>query len=224
MVERLISRLQKTLVYYNEPRLQSIMGRALEHIEGLKGEIRSGTNAEILRQILSKMWELTIACFFDGEEIRLGARVSELFPDQFNKAVKGQNFVLKRSGWTREIDIAVLNWNRTWRWIEVKDWAQYDSTQNRGRDAIISQSHGQHGARELLPGWEIEISLVLKYGLPSSDLEQYKERSRFDHILFAFPGGDHHAQKSEISLTPRAAEEDNIVRHENSDHPILQFW
>lgn len=188
LIENVMRRLVSVRDRHPEPRLYIMIDRVLNFMSGVQQ--RAGTTAlpNIRADVMSKLWELTMACFFAGERIYLGNLVSELFPDEFKKETD-----FNRRGWGREIDIAVKGRNGTWRWIEVKNWGLNESLREERKVRLQLQGAGVKQARDLLPGQKIETWLLMKFGLPVCDRAVY-QNCHYDKLYFAYPSGTEHAE------------------------------
>jgi hypothetical protein len=189
IVEKFIERLVKLQYRNPEPRLQALIDGILPFMKGQMSQTDRSALYPITGHIVSKLWELTVACFFDGQEIRLGQSVAALFPQEYAKESAGRD--LKAPEWTRELDIVIRNWDGSWRWIEVKDWDQHSSISRYSKSGLAVQSLGQDHSRHLLHqyGHKINLMLVLKYGVPEKELREYRQRLHYDGILFVYPEG-----------------------------------
>lgn len=139
-----------------------------------------------LDHIRSRFWESIVACVFGGEQIYLGHTLSQVYVTEFTAL----NFTrVQLQKFDREIDIIIQRKDGTWRWIEVKDWGENSVQQSTNRRKLISQSHLQDQARQLLPKHKIQLELMLKYGPSLQDAQYFRKESAFDQIYFIFPAG-----------------------------------
>ena len=131
------------------------------------------------------LWELMVACLFDGEKIYLGQLVEDLVPQDF--AALGidpndKNFFY----FNREIDIAILQKDGTWRWIEVKNWGYDRSLEPEAMIRLFEQSWGQDNIRRLLGNLKIRLELMMRYELPDETHRTYLEKAAYEQIHFLF--------------------------------------
>jgi hypothetical protein len=182
-LDRVTRRLVDLRIRKPERRLNENIDHVLNYISNLERNLGAEPISKTTRLMTATLWELTISCFFNGDEIHLGQRVSELFPREYERD-KGT----QRNGWDREIDVAIENKDGSWRWIEVKDWGQNETMNDTGKATFMVQGRGQNQARRMLNGKKVELLLVLKYGIPAPQMEFYR-RSHYDSVFLAFPAG-----------------------------------
>lgn len=168
------------------PLLKNVVGYAQKL---LQEEIRQPGKPDLeggMRLITSTMWEMIVACLFDGKEIFLNRKVSELYPSEF-AALKFTR--AERPKYDRELDITILNDDGSWRWIEVKDWSP-ENTRNAERLVTLApQSIAQDNVRKLLSNVRIQLDLMLKFGFSEEDYQLYGRAAKYDHIYYVFPYG-----------------------------------
>jgi len=133
-IDEVKRRLVSVLDRHPEPRLTIMAARVLNFMSGMQQEAASEPVAVIRADVIAKLWELTMACFFAGERIYLGNVVSELFPEEYKRETD-----FTRRGWGREIDIAIKGRNGTWRWIEVKNWGLSESRRDERKLSLERQ-------------------------------------------------------------------------------------
>lgn len=177
---------------HNDPRLQRLLRETIGAMK-LSSVMEPGKElGGMISQASSKLWELTVACFFAGEDIQIGKRVRDIYPEQYREAeasaegrkLKGDAAVL----WNRELDVVIRMRDGSWRWIEVKDWQPETTLSEQKKKDVQYQSRGQNKARVAV-GLEIEMLLVMKYGTPGLDYLEYRVESQYDDMLFVFPEG-----------------------------------
>lgn len=177
---------------HNDPRLQRLLRDSIASMR-LSTVMEPGKDlGGMVSQATSKLWELTVACFFTGEDIVIGKRVRDIYPEQYRKAVAA-NGGEKLTGdaavlWNRELDVVIKMSDGSWRWIEVKDWQPETTLSEKKKKDVQYQSRGQNRAR-LAVGLDIEMLLVMKYGTPGLDYLEYRVQSQYDDMLFVFPEG-----------------------------------
>jgi hypothetical protein len=190
MFEHYLDQLTSLQFDRSEPRLNRLLQKM---ISSAASRIQSGTGSTPLKDVVtgftSKIWELTVACFFAGDEILLNQSLSKLYPEEFKTAMQANGF--QRIDGDRELDIVIKKKDGGWRWIEVKDWGRNNTLMNESKKHVRVQSLGQDRARRAL-GLDVELLLVMKYGTPGLDYLQYRVESNYDDMLFVFPEGIPH--------------------------------
>jgi hypothetical protein len=166
-------------------RLNDLVANSISVIEANGVQFGHGSVERSVQGILSTLWELTVACAFSGEEIFLNKTIAEIYPDRFRDVearLQGRNFKLDR-----EIDVAILSKDGSWRWIEVKDWSVLSNIMRKAQRKLLDQSRKQDAIRHALK-LDIKMILLLKYGMSGQQLEDIRLNSRHDEIDFVFPG------------------------------------
>jgi|GEM_PF-3619653 len=192
MFERYASQLTELRTDHSEPRLYRML-RGIIASASAKADA-AGTSTTPLHDLVtglnSRLWEITVACFFAGEDILLNQRISDLYPEQYAKALENEEELpeSRRPNWNRELDIVIKMRDGSWRWIEVKDWQPQSTLSDSSKKSVRIQSRGQDLVRQAL-GLDIELLLVMKYGTPGLDYLQYRVESQYDDMLFVFPEG-----------------------------------
>lgn len=195
-------------------KLNSSFGEAVylaeARLKWLGNSIAAGAKENLiessLHQIEAQIWEIAVATQFRGAQIFLNKRLSELYPQQFKRFTKSE-----RRGVDREIDIAILNEDGSWRWIEVKDWSLESIKKKSSRKQLVKQSYKQLNAAQKLRLFDVELVLVMKYStmtdvnLQGSVLDDYFDATAFKHLIVLFPGA---SAKQRIEL----------------DQPPLDLW
>jgi hypothetical protein len=180
MFERVVGELVTLQFEHPEQRLHGLLDDMISYMTTRILDDESTTPLDDRVTITaSRIWEITVACFFSGEEILLNQRV----PKNAKSRIKNSP-----PDWFREIDIVIKSANGSLRWIEVKDWDQWGSLTNGSKRHVRLQSQGQDVARRAL-GSNIELLLVMKYGIPGIDYLQYRVESHYDDVMFVFPAG-----------------------------------
>ena len=138
-------------------------------------------------KISASFWELMASCLFDGEKIFLGMRVGQLahlMPEQF-KNIRSGNSYEEKFAIIREIDIAILNKDGSWRWIEVKNWGLHSSMHPQSMAKLFQQSEAQDRIRTFLK-IPIRFELMMRYQLPQAEYELYLQKSSYERLHFFF--------------------------------------
>lgn len=151
----------------------------------IKGFDRNFDPENIVSRIGSTLWELTVACLFSGERIVFLKNLSS-FWEWRSSFEQPPN---------REIDLMILK-NGRWRWIEIKDWQVEMPLRSDYQDALVAQGQAQRKLRDELKskGVEVDLILLLKFGVPASVHDEILARSGFDDVLYVFPRGFQDAQ------------------------------
>lgn len=189
IIDRVVDRLGSLKVRSPDPRLIVLIDDIIPSLLVQRSAAYRRPIKAVFNTVFSKIWELTIACFFDGERIRIGRSVSQLFPVEFERAKRDTDAVFQHKVWHRELDVAVERWDGTWHWIETKHWGPGMASLRNSKSEIVHQNVGQNESRYLLRENQIDLSIVFRFGMSDEELSYYQERTDFDHILFAFPDG-----------------------------------
>ncbi len=183
-------------VFLVETRLRTLRGQIAEDA----GRMFIEAN---LRQIEAQIWEIVIATQFNGAKIFINRRLSELYPRQFQRFGRSERYDIDR-----EIDIAILNEDGSWRWIEVKDWSLESLKNESALGKVVKQSYDQLDASKLLGIPNLELVLVLKYSamrepdLQGSVFDDYYYSTAFQRLIVLFPGASAE-QRIELDVPTR---------------------
>lgn len=175
-----------------EPRLLPLLTSSQQKFEVLVTSFDNNQKPSIaaiktrMQILTSGIWEIIVACLFAGEKIYLDKYVSELYPEEFEALKLGRS---KRPQYDRELDIAILNKDGSWRWIEVKDWNPKSAANEDSRQSLYVQANAQNETRQLFPQKKIQLDLVMKYGPSLEDYLLLAVETQFNNIYFIFPDG-----------------------------------
>jgi hypothetical protein len=179
------ARLEQLRENVYDKRLNDLIANSISVIDANRVQFAHAPVGRLFQGLLSTLWELTVACAFSGEEIFLNKSIADIYPNRFQAVearLKGRDFKVDR-----EIDLAILSKDGSWRWIEVKDWSPFSSAMRKVQRKLLEQSRKQDAVRRALK-LDIKMILLLKYGMPGKELEDLQLNSRHDEIAFVFPG------------------------------------
>jgi hypothetical protein len=165
-------------------RLSDMIDSTMRLISRNSVRYSNSPDEQSFQSLLATLWELTMACAFSGEEIFLNKSISEIYSREFpavEARLSGRDFKFDR-----EIDIAILGRDGSWRWIEVKDWSPSSNSDRRSHRKVLDQSRAQDAVRRALK-LDIKMTLLLKYGMNDRQFEDLRHSSRHDEIRFVFP-------------------------------------
>ncbi|NCN39754.1 hypothetical protein GW916_00755 [bacterium] len=198
--EELLTLIQKDLLkvgqFSNDLRMKELVQSFILDAQGkTEGMIRSGSAnggnfSRFINQLTASLWELVVACLFDGEKIFLNKTTKQIYSQDFSSIKERVSMndlsSLEKNQLDREIDVAIQSSSGTWRWIEVKDWGVKSALDKKTQEKLFRQSQGQNFVRQAL-GLDIQMFLVLKYGLSRAEFLHYQSMTHFDEIKFIFP-------------------------------------